>query len=135
MVQADYLALKDFTGVPRMESAPKFVSYAPLKSTTFEPDVVLLVCNAEQTMLVTEATPFYKTMGKPTCAAIPFTYNKEEVAISFGCVTNRVRTGLKPNELVVTIPVDNLDTFVSKLRQMVKSNRVVQQAVTAMLKH
>ena len=134
MVQADYLALKDFTGVPRMESAPKFVSYAPLKSTSFEPDVVLMICNAEQSMLVTEATPFYETMGKPTCAAIPYAYNEEEVAISFGCVTNRVRTGLKSNELVVTIPMSKLEAFVANLKETAKANNEVRQEVAAMLK-
>lgn len=133
MVEADYLALRDFGGVPRMENKQKFVAYAPLKSTSFEPDVILMICNAEQSMLVTEAAPSYKTMGKPTCAAIPYAYGGEDVAISFGCVTNRVRTGLKPNELVVTIPVTQLDEFVAKLKRTVKSNSSVQQAVAAML--
>lgn len=134
MVQADYLALSDFGGVPRMTKPTKYVAYAPLKATNFEPDVVLLVANAEQTMLVSEAAGPTKTMGKPTCSAIPYAYKEHGVAISLGCITNRVRTGLKPSELVVTIPRSELDKFVANLRKTVKSNNAVQQAVAAMLK-
>jgi uncharacterized protein (DUF169 family) len=134
MVQAKYLALSDFGGVPRMTKPFKYVAYAPLKSTSFDPDVVLLVSNAEQTMLVSEAAGPAKMLGKPTCSAIPYAYNEHGVAISLGCITNRVRTGLKPSELVVTIPKSELDAFVSKLRQTIKSNSAVQQAVSAMLK-
>jgi uncharacterized protein (DUF169 family) len=134
MVQAKYLALSDFAGVPRMTRPSKYVAYAPLKSTGFEPDVILLVANVEQTMLISEAAGSTKTMGKPTCSAIPYAYNEHGIAISFGCITNRVRTGLKPSELVVTIPKSELDNFVTKLRQVFRANSAVQQAVTAMLR-
>ena len=97
MVQADYLALSDFSAVPRMKKPSKYVSYAPLRSTSFEPDVILFVANTEQAMLVSEAAGSVKTMGKPTCSAIPYADNEHGIAISFGCITNRVRTGLKPS--------------------------------------
>jgi uncharacterized protein (DUF169 family) len=135
MVQSEYLSLNDFVSVPRMENAPKYVAYGPLRSASFEPDIVLLVCDAQQTMLVSEAAAGHsRTMGKPTCSAIPYAYNQNEVAISFGCVTNRVRTGLKSTELIVTVPVGLLDSFIGKLRQTVEANDRVSQAVAAMLK-
>jgi uncharacterized protein (DUF169 family) len=135
MVQANYIALSDFGGVPRMNKPSKYVSYAPLKSTSFEPDVVLFVANAEQAMLVSEAARTIKTMGKPTCSAIPYAYNEHGIAISLGCITNRVRTGLKPSELIVTVPKSELDKFVTNLRQVVGVNRKVEQAVSAMLRN
>ena len=134
MVQSRYLALSDFAGVPRMNKASKYVVYAPLKLSRLEPDVVLIVCNAEQAMLVSEAMGSTRTMGKPTCAAIPYAYNENGIAISLGCITNRVRTGLKPGELIVTVPRSQLDSFATKLRQTVESNNAILQAVTAMLK-
>lgn len=134
MVQANYIALSDFGKVPRMNKSWKYVSYAPLKSANFEPDVILFVANAEQAMLASEATGSIKTMGKPTCSAIPYAYNEHGVAISLGCITNRVRTGLKSSELIVTIPKSELDKFVTNLRQVVGANRRVEQAVSAMLK-
>jgi uncharacterized protein (DUF169 family) len=134
MVQTKYFSLEDFGGVPRMNRASKYVVYSPLKSAKLVPDVVLFVCNAEQAMLVSEASfPNTKTMGKPTCAAIPFAYNNNGVAISLGCVTNRVRTGLKPGELIVTVPRSSLGSFVAKLREVARANDLVAQAVTAML--
>ena len=134
MVQAKYLSLEDFGGVPRMNTASNYVVYAPLKSAKLVPDVVLFVCNAEQAMLVSEAAnSTTRTMGKPTCAAIPYAFNDNGVAISLGCVTNRVRTGLKPGELVVTVPGSLLGSFVAKLNHVVQANNDVAQAVTAML--
>lgn len=133
MVQAKYLGLSDFAGVPRMKKLFKYVVYAPLESTSREPDVVLVVCNAKQAMLISEAAGPTRTMGKPTCAAIPYAYNENGVAISLGCITNRVRTGLKAGELVATIPGKQLDSFAAKLRQTTQSNRDVEQAVAAML--
>ncbi len=134
MVGAEYLSLNDFGGVARMQDASKYVLYGPLKSAIFEPDVVLMVCNAEQSMLVAEAAGSYKTMGLPTCQAIPHAYNTSEVAVSLGCITNRVRTGMKPNEMVVTVPKKNLGSFVQSLRKRVAVNNKVAQAVSAMLK-
>ncbi len=133
MVQSRYLALDDFPGVPRMNKLHKFVIYAPLEASSREPDVVLVVCNAEQAMLISEAAGTIRTMGKPTCSAIPYAYNEDGIAISFGCITNRVRTGLKSGELVATIPRKQLGSFVERLRQTVQSNNAVSQAVTAML--
>ncbi|MGI0091175.1 MAG: DUF169 domain-containing protein [Nitrososphaerales archaeon] len=134
MIQAKYLELSDFAGVPRMNKASKYVVYAPLRSASLEPDVVLMICNTEQTMLVSEAAGSARTMGKPTCSSIPYAYNEDAIAISLGCITNRVRTGLKPGELVITVPRRQLDSFVAKLRQTVQSNNSVAQVVAAMLK-
>lgn len=129
-----YFPVNEFGKVPRMLSEPAFVAYAPLHKAPFEPDVVLLVCVPQQAMLIAEAAESPKLMGAPTCGAIPMAYNEGHVGISLGCVTNRVRTGIKPNELVVTIPKDVLPGFMANLRRRVGSNNLVAQAVTAMLK-
>jgi uncharacterized protein (DUF169 family) len=104
-----------------------------LSSANFTPDVAILICNPEQAMLIAETSGSYKTMGLPTCSSIPLAMNSDEVAISFGCVTNRARTGIKPTELVVTIPKNKLEGFVSKLRSRVEANDKVKQAVIMML--
>ncbi len=129
-----YFPASEFGGVPRMREAPNFVAYGPLHKITFEPDVVLMVCNPEQAMLVGEAASTARLMGAPTCAAIPMAYNDHQVGISLGCVTNRIRTGIKPSEMVVTVPREELTSFVERLRKRVKANDQVARAVTAMLK-
>jgi len=129
-----YFPASEFGGVPRMSEAPNFVAYGPLHKITFEPDVVLMVCNPQQAMLVGEAASTARLMGAPTCAAIPMAYNDHQVGISLGCVTNRIRTGIKPSEMVVTVPREELAGFTEKLRRRAKANDEVAHAVTAMLK-
>ena len=130
-----YFPASEFGGVPRMSKAPKYVAYGPLPNITFEPDVVLIVCNPQQAMIMGESVSDAKLMGAPTCQAIPFAYNEHRVGMSLGCVTNRIRTGIKPTEMVVTIPRDHLLAFMEKLRIRVRANNEVAEAVTAMLKN
>jgi uncharacterized protein (DUF169 family) len=132
--QTGYFPASEFGGVPRMSEDPGYVAYGPLNRIDFEPDVVLMVCNPQQAMLVGEASTSSRLMGAPTCATIPMSYNDHKIGISMGCVTNRIRTGIKPSELVVSIPRRELMGFTERLRKRVKANNEVAQAVTAMLK-
>ena len=129
-----YFPASEFGGVPRMSEAPNFVAYGPLHKIGFEPDVVLMVCNPQQAMLVGEAASAPRLMGAPTCASIPMAYNEGRVGVSLGCITNRIRTGIKPSEMVVTVPREELAGFTEKLRRRAKANDEVAHAVTAMLK-
>jgi len=54
--------------------------------------------------------------------------------VSLGCITNRIRTGIKPSEMVVTVPREELAGFTEKLRRRAKANDEVAHAVAAMLK-
>jgi uncharacterized protein (DUF169 family) len=128
-----YFPMNEFSKVPRMEKPPNYVAYGPLEETRFEPDVVLIVCTPQQAMLIAEAAKSPKLMGAPTCGAIPIAYKEGQVGVSLGCVTNRIRTGLKTSELVVTIPKKELRTFAENLKLRVDANNKVAQAVTAML--
>ena len=129
-----YFPASEFGGVPRMSKPPRYVAYGPMPNIAFEPDVVLVVCNPQQAMMMGESVSDAKLMGAPTCQAIPFAYNEHRVGMSLGCVTNRIRTGIKPTEMVVTIPRDHLPAFVEKLRMRVRANNEVGEAVSAMLK-
>ena len=129
-----YFPASEFGGVPRMEDAPSYVAYGPLSKIAFEPDVVLVVCNPDQAMIMGESTTTAKLMGAPTCQAIPFAYNQQQIGMSLGCITNRIRTGIKPSELVVTIPKGELLGFSEKLRIRAAANNTVAKAVTDMLR-
>lgn len=132
--KTSYFPASEFGGVPRMSKAWKYVAYGPLPKIAFEPDVVLVVCNPEQAMIIGESTSEAKLMGAPTCQAIPFAYNQHRVGLSLGCVTNRIRTGIRPTEMVVTIPREELPGFAEKLRMRAKANKEVADVVTAMLR-
>jgi uncharacterized protein (DUF169 family) len=129
-----YFPASAFGGVSRMKEDPHYVAYGPLHRVAFEPDVVLMVVNPQQAMLVGESAGNAKLMGAPTCQAIPMSYNDHQIGISLGCITNRIRTGIKPTEMVVTVPRDELPAFTERLRQRAQANNEVEVAVTAMLK-
>ncbi len=129
-----YFPATEFGGVYRMAEAPHYVAYGPLPRISFEPDVVLVVANPEQAMLMGESTSNAKLLGAPTCQAIPLAYNQHQVGVSLGCVTNRIRTGMKPSEMVVTIPKEELSAFAEKLAKRVRANNEVSEAVSAMLR-
>jgi uncharacterized protein (DUF169 family) len=129
-----YFPASAFGGVSRMKEDPHYVAYGPLHKVVFEPDVVLMVVNPGQAMLVGESAGNAKLMGAPTCQAIPMSYNDHQIGISLGCITNRIRTGIKPTEMVVTVPRDELPAFTKRLRQRAQANKEVEVAVTAMLK-
>jgi uncharacterized protein (DUF169 family) len=129
-----YFPASEFGGVYRMKADPRFVSYGPLDKIAFEPDVVLVVAEPNQAMLMGESSGSMNLMGAPTCQAIPFAYNDHKVAFSLGCVTNRIRTGIKPTQMVVTIPREELMGFTTNLRARVKANNEVAAAVGDMLR-
>lgn len=130
-----YFPASSFGGVPRMEKSSAVVAYGPLSSVLFEPDVILMVCNAQQCMLVAEAASPARLMGAPTCATIPMSLNSNEVGISLGCVTSRIRTGMKPTDLVVSVPKAKLIQFLEQLEKRVKANNDVADAVSADLQN
>ncbi len=130
-----YFPASEFGGVPRMAEAPNYVAYGPLTKIAFEPDVVLVICNPEQGMIMGESTSSAKLMGAPTCQAIPFAYNQQKIGVSLGCVTNRIRTGIKESEMVVTIPKSELPGFAAKLRARAAVNKQVATAVTDMMRN
>ena len=55
------------------------------------------------------------TMGRPTCSVLPETLQSGQTASSFGCIGNRVYTGLGDDEGYYTIPGAKLADVVDKL--------------------
>ena len=52
----EYVRPEDLTAIPVLQSQPGYVVYAPLASSPLQPDVVLLFVNANQTLILSEAT-------------------------------------------------------------------------------
>ena len=95
----------------------------------FEPDVVLIRGTAKQLMLVAEAAQATgvanggSTMGRPTCAILPESLQSGLATASFGCIGNRVYTGLGDDEGYYAIPGANILQVVNKLSTIVEANR------------
>jgi len=129
LIGVGWITREDIEKLPRMPGNEGVVSYGPLAHTSFEPDVVLLFCNAEQAMFIAEAVPSHKVMGKPTCAAIPESYNTNTIVVSLGCTASRLRAGYKPEELVICIPGRIFPAVVERLRRVLEADDKVAQVV------
>ena len=129
MVKLNYLRMEEVPGIPRLTSAFGVAIYAPLSDATFDPDVVIVRGNARQIMLLTEAAKAANiehdaiAMGRPTCAMIPAAMQSERGISSFGCVGNRVYTGLPDDELYFTIPGPKLGEVIDNLEVICNANR------------
>lgn len=133
MVGLEYLKMEEVPAIPTRKQPFAVAIYAPLDAAPVPPDVVLVRGNARQLMLLAEAaqsagvagaTP---TMGRPTCAVIPEAINAERTSASFGCIGNRVYTGLADDEAYFAIPGAALDAIEARLRVIVHANAELEK--------
>ena len=111
---------------PRIEyGTVKVVSFSPLDKVPFEPDVVVLICNAKQGMIIAEAFAYEsgkRTLGMtgpPICSSIvaaPFLTG--EVVYSFGDHGARNNMKIKDDEVFVGIPAELLPCITENLGKM-----------------
>jgi len=133
MVGLSYIKMEEVPAIPRRSSPLAVAVYSPLASAPVSPDVVLVLGNARQLMLITEAAQLAgvagvgPAMGRPTCAVLPAAINSRTVSASFGCVGNRVYTGATENEAYVAIPGAHLDAIVDSLRTIIHANSALEQ--------
>ena len=133
MVGLEYIKMEEVPNIPRRAAPFGVAMYGPLPGAPFTPDVVLLRGRANQVMLVVEAArmagigPDVGVRPRPTCAMLPETMQTYRATISFGCIGNRVYTGLGDDELYVALPGHKLPDVVSKLATVVRANRELEQ--------
>lgn len=133
MVQMQYIKMEEIPAIPRRQSPFRVAVYARLADASFEPDVVLIRGTAKQLMLVAEAAQAAgiahggATMGRPTCAILPESLQSGVAAASFGCIGNRVYTGLGDDEGYYAIPGASVSEVVNKLSAIVDANRRLRQ--------
>jgi len=129
MVQMQYIKMEEIPTIPRRQNPFQVALYARLSEASFEPDVVLIRGTAKQLMLVAEAAQATgvanggSTMGRPTCAILPESLQSGLATASFGCIGNRVYTGLGDDEGYYAIPGANILQVVNKLSTIVEANR------------
>jgi len=132
MVQMQYIKMEEIPSIPRRQGPFGVALYAPLARAPFEPDVVLVRGTFKQLMLLAEAAQAAgvagggATMGRPTCAVLPEALQSGRAATSFGCIGNRVYTGLGDDEGYYAIPGANVADVVGKLAVIVEANRQLE---------
>lgn len=132
MVGIQYIRPEDIAAIPRRESPFHVALYAPLTSSPFQPDVVLVRGSVKQLMILVEAVQAAgvanttSVMGRPTCAALPEAIQSASVITSLGCIGNRVYTGLGDDEAYMAIPGSTLQQVIGKLGALVKANHQLE---------
>jgi uncharacterized protein (DUF169 family) len=119
-------AARRFIGsIPRIESGTvKVVTFSPLEKTTFEPDLVVLICTAKQGMEIAEAVAYESgkhtrgLTGPPICSAVvAYPVLTGEVVYSLGDMGARRSMNVRDEDIFVGIPAELLPSIVENLRK------------------
>jgi uncharacterized protein (DUF169 family) len=125
LVQSGWVGEADFPKVPAVRDRPGSIVYGPLAALPVEPDVVFLRLNAKQAMVLDDALGGVRFEGKPQCHVLAIAKDRQETAISVGCMLSRVRTGMGNNEMSCAIPAARLAETVAALRRNAETERIV----------
>ena len=111
----------------------RFAVYAPLAAAPFAPDVVIFRGIARQIMLMSEAVrgagiaDAAAVMGRPACAMIPQSATAQSGVTSVGCIGNRVYTGLRDDELYITVPGTRVGDVLDQLATVLEANLALER--------
>ena len=128
MVGLSYLKMEEVPQIATRKTPMQVAVYAPLDQAPAPPDVVLVRGNARQLMLLSEAARSAgifgggDILGRPACAMIPHAGNTGGAVASFGCIGNRIYTGLADDEFYVTVPGSGLAPTLDRLAVILNAN-------------
>ena len=133
MVQLQYIRLEDIPKIPRRQEPFRKALYAPLATAPFEPDLILVRATGKQLMLLAEAAHAAgvasggATLGRPTCGILPQALQSGQATASFGCIGNRVYTGLGEDEAYYVLPAAHVSGIIEQLTILVEANRQLER--------
>jgi uncharacterized protein (DUF169 family) len=133
MVELKYITSDEVPSIPKRLSPFEVAAYAPLERATFAPDLVVFRGKARQIMLLSEAARAAgvfgagSVMGRPACAMLPQSLATHDGVASVGCVGNRVYTGLRDDELYITVPGDRVGAVLDKLAPTLVANQTLER--------
>jgi uncharacterized protein (DUF169 family) len=128
-----YVTPQDLPQIPVLESRPAHVIYAPLAQTPLAPDVVLLFVDANQTLILSEATQQVENqnapaMGRPACAIIPQVMNTGRAALSLGCCGARAYLDVLTDDVALfAIPGAKLEAYTERIVALTMANAVLSK--------
>jgi len=129
--QLGYVRDEDVASIPVLQPQPQYVVYSPLAETPLPPDVIILFVNANQTLILSEATQQVESqtppaMGRPACAVVPQVMNTGRAALSLGCCGARAYLdNLTDDVAVFAIPGAKLDSYAQRIHTLAKANSVL----------
>jgi uncharacterized protein (DUF169 family) len=123
--QLEYVREEDLALIPVLHSQPQYVVYSPLAQTPLPPDVIILFVNANQTLILSEATQQVENqnapaMGRPACAVVP-QVPKPRMLWS-PCVL-----GQPYGRHMFAIPGAKLGSYAERIQALAKANLVLSR--------
>ena len=125
LVRSGWVGEADFPHVPAVKDKPASIVYGPLGAMPVAPDIVFLRLNPKQAMVLDDALGGVRFEGKPQCHVLAIAKDRQETAISVGCMLSRVRTGMANTEMSCAIPAARLAETVGALRRNAETERAV----------
>ena len=126
-----YVREQDIPLIPVLKNRPQAVIYGPLSEVPLPPDVVLLFVNADQALILSEASQQLEgglppAMGRPACAVVPQAFNNNQTALSLGCCGARAYLDiLTPGVAMYAIPGQKLEAFTERVAALANANTVL----------
>ena len=126
-----YVREQDLPLIPVLASKPAHIIYGPLAQVPLDPDVVLLFVQANQTLILSEASQQIENglppaMGRPACAIIPQARNTGRSALSLGCCGARAYLDVLSDDVALyAIPGVSLSAFAERIEALSKANGIL----------
>jgi uncharacterized protein (DUF169 family) len=116
-----WISIEDIERLPRLPSK-RVIAYS--SSDEREADIVVIICNAEQAMLIIDAAEKsgipVNVRGKPTCACIADAYSNKGITIGLGCTVSRIRTPYDSSSLLVAVYGKHLSRLLDNLEYVAR---------------
>jgi uncharacterized protein (DUF169 family) len=132
MTGMGYLSEREVSLIPRRAAKLEVVTYGPLARLPREPDIVLVRSAPRAAMLLGEAEHALDMRSdrapvvRPACAMIPDVLATRRGTTSFGCIGNRVYTGLPDDEVWSSLPGHALPAVLDQLRTVTEANQKLE---------
>jgi uncharacterized protein (DUF169 family) len=130
MGNCGYISPNEPPRIPVSKKKAQGIVYGPLSRFPTTPDIVLCWVTPSQAMIWNEAAGASDwssenpgaTLGRPACAALPASVEKDRPVISFGCMGMRTFTEIADDLLLAVLPGTKLEEFADKLLSLRRIN-------------
>ncbi len=113
--------------IPKIEPIMYALIYSPLEKATFDPDVIVVICNPAQALKLAQAMVY--TLGgrveadfagiQSICAdAVAGPFTRRRPNITLGCSGSRKFAEIQPDEVIVGMTGENIGCIVNALENM-----------------
>jgi uncharacterized protein (DUF169 family) len=131
--ELSYVREEDIALIPVLQSQAEYVIYSPLADTRLSPDVVILFVNANQTLILAEATQQVENqsppaMGRPACAVVPQVMNTGRAALSLGCCGARAYLDVLTDTVAIfAMPGAKLEAYAQRIKALTTANAILSK--------